>query len=144
MEKLNPKKKAELLDALHGMKVDSMIIPYTSTVKIIHHGVEIADTFKVRGITKKEIALDVITELADFADIILDYQMVGETIDLVLAASKGEVNINKTVKFMSKVIPVCCLGLSSCFSKKKKVPKKEQNGALKKSEKPERSPTQRV
>lgn len=101
----------------HGVKKSTLAL-------LVKFTIEAVEETPIKGADQKDYALRLIEalieELAegeekDFLMIAIKSGSVGDTIDLIISASKGELNVNKVVEVASTS---CLSGLLMCMSKK--------------------------
>jgi hypothetical protein len=101
----------------HGVKKSTLAL-------IIKFTIEAVEETPIKGADQKDYALRLIKALVEelaegnekeFLLIAIESGSVGDTIDLIISASRGELNVNKVVKVASTS---CLSGLLMCMSKK--------------------------
>ena len=103
------------------VKTDGTEINATSVIKVMKIAMEVVEITEVKGKEQKDLAVKLVRQLVVDAPIsdekekllldMIDNNILGDTIDLVIQASKGELDINKIVA----VSAGCCGAL---FKKK--------------------------
>jgi len=96
------------------VKTKDTEIDATSVVKVMRMAMEVVELTEVKGKEQKNLATKLVRQIVVDAPItddkekllldIIDNNILGDTIDLLVQASKGELNINKVLK----VSAGCC------------------------------------
>ena len=89
------------------VKTEGTDINATSIIKIMQTAMEVVEITEVKGKEQKDLAIKLVRQLVVDAPIhdekekllldMIDNNILGDTIDLVISASKGELDINKIV-----------------------------------------------
>lgn len=118
----------ELLSKLR-IQCKDIGIKKTTLAVIIKYVIEAVEDTPVKGAAQKEYALRLlralIEELSQGEDKeyllnAIDSGGIGDIIELIVSASKGEININKVIKTTSTLLPYCIALLGKCVNKPKK------------------------
>ena len=101
----------------HGVKKSTLAL-------LVKFTIEAVEETPIKGADQKDYAIRVIKALVEelaegeekeFLLIAIESGSVGDTIDLIISASRGELNVNKVVEVASTS---CLSGLLMCMSKK--------------------------
>ena len=89
------------------VKTEGTEINATSVIKVMKIAMEVVEITEVKGKEQKDLAIKLVRQLVVDAPItddkekllldMIDNNILGDTIDLVIQATKGEVDINKIV-----------------------------------------------
>ena len=89
-------------------KTDGTEINASSVIKIMRTAMEVVETTKVKGKEQKDLAVKLVRQVVVDAPItddkekllldMIDNNILGDTIDLLIQASKGELDINKILE----------------------------------------------
>jgi hypothetical protein len=114
------------------LKQENIEMSQKNLMIILKITMELIEKSPLKGLSQKEVAIQILNKLFmeskldnDSIDVIcsfLDTNLVGDTIDLIVAATKGEFDINKATKVASG----CFTRIFGCF-KKIKFNKRQQN-----------------
>ncbi len=105
------------------LKQENIILKQENMMSILKITMECIEKSSLKGLSQKELAIQILNKLLEEADLdndtlhvmhnFLDTNLIGDTIDLIVAATKGEFDINKA----TKVATGCFKNISGCFSR---------------------------
>ena len=117
----------ELFDQCHQhlkIKIGNLEINFANIMTIVKYSMEVVETSKAKGERQKIIVIQLVKQLVKDAPItddnekflldMIDNGVLSYTIDLVIDASKGNLNINSVGKCAKSVGTSC---FSACFKK---------------------------
>lgn len=128
LEEIQTTVSEELLSKLR-LQCKEIGIKKTTLAVIIKYVIEAVEDTPVKGAAQKEYALRLlralIEELSHEEDKeyllnAIDSGSIGDIIELIVSASKGEININKVIKTTTTMLPYCVALLGKCVTKPKK------------------------
>lgn len=122
---INPEEKKEdiEIDSILYNKVKKQVYDKVKGIGISKHTlhsflqiiIEVVETTSVKGKTKKQLALNIMRDLVssssksdekEFILELLDNGTISNMIDLIISATRGELNLNKVIQVSTK----CCYG----------------------------------
>lgn len=118
----------ELLSKLR-LQCKDIGVKKTTIAVIIKYVIEAVEDTPVKGAAQKEYALRLLRALIDelsqgedkeYLLNAIDSGSIGDIIELIVSASKGEININKIIKTTSTMLPYCMALIGKCLNKPKK------------------------
>lgn len=99
-------------------KISSIEITFNTMTIIIKHIMEIIERTSVKGTQQKYLALVVLRVIVDESTILedlktklielIDSGLIEETIEIIVQASLGRVDINRSVKTVKNCFKICC------------------------------------
>ena len=105
------------------LKQENIILKQENMMSILKITMECIEKSSLKGLSQKELAIQILNKLLEDSDIdndslqiihnFLDTNLIGDTIDLIVAATKGQFDINKA----TKVATGCFEKMSGCFSR---------------------------
>lgn len=117
----------ELFDQCHQhlkIKIGKLEINFSNIMTIVKYAMEVVETSQAKGKRQKTLVIQLVKQIVKDAPIsddkekflldMIENGLLGNTIDLVIDASKGNLNINKVGK-CAKGVSVSCF--SACFKK---------------------------
>ena len=99
-------------------KIGTMQVSVENIMKILQFAMEVVETTELKGNDQKNMAITLVRRVVDEAPVeddkknlmlnMIDEGVLGNAVDLVVDASKGNVNINKVVKVASGCCGALC------------------------------------
>jgi len=108
------------------VKCKDMGVKKTTVTLVIKYVIEAVEDTSVKGSAQKDYAIRLlralVEELSQGGDKeylldAIDSGSIGDLIELVVSASKGDLNLNKVLKTSSSMLPYCMALLSKCVKK---------------------------
>lgn len=116
---------AEALKYLKERLGDMELTPASMT-KALRVAMEIIEELPVKGIAQKELAIDLLRQLVKDSTLdegqkklcfdVIDSGLLSNTIDLVVSATKGELNVNRAVEMAAHVADAASTHVPCCGS----------------------------
>ena len=126
---MTTKKFNEITEELKE-KIEHIKVSPKTIITILEYIIEIVELSEVKGQKKKVLALTLLTNVINDADLddaerelcmtLIDNGTVSDTIDLVISASRGNLDINAVIDTGTK----CCTYFFFNYLSKKRTPKK--------------------
>jgi hypothetical protein len=117
----------ELFDQCHQhlkIKIGKLEINFSNIMTVVKFSMEVVEVSEAKGKRQKSLVVQLVKQIVKDAPIsdekekflldMIDNGVLGNTIDLIIDASKGKLNINKVGK-CAKTVGVSCF--SACFKK---------------------------
>ena len=112
------------------LKQENITVNQENIMKIVKITMELIEKSPLKGLSQKEIAIKILNYLLNEANIdnesmeiissFLDTNLISDTIDLIISATKGELNINKVTKVTESCFTKIRNNFSRCISKVKR------------------------
>ena len=105
------------------LKQENIVLKQENMMSILKITMECIEKSSLKGLSQKELAIQILNKCLEEAELdnaslqvmhnFLDTNLVGDTIDLIVAATKGQFDINKA----TKIATGCFEKVSGCFSR---------------------------
>lgn len=114
----------KLVEKINVFKLDTT----KDLMKIVEHAMELVELTPIKGIQQKDFVIDLVKDVIkktnlnddekDMVNLIFDSGAISQTIDLIIQATKGELNINSVIETTTQVATGCCIPLLQRIFKK--------------------------
>lgn len=116
------------------LKQENITMSQENIMKILKITMELIEKSPLKGLSQKDVAIEILNKLLNESGLdnetmqiintFLDTNLIGDTIDLIVAASKGQFDINKATKITQGCFKRTINNLNRCLSK---IKRKEEN-----------------
>lgn len=107
----------KLIEKINVFKLDTS----KDLMKIVEYAMELVELSPLKGTKQKDFVIDLVKDVIyktnmnedekQMVDIIFNSGAISQTIDLIVQATKGELNINTIVETTTQAATGCCLPL---------------------------------